>query len=140
MKRILITFLILFSLVFGRKIIVKMGTLAPEGTDWHGMLIEMGQEWKKVTKGKVELRLYPSGVLGDERDMVRKMRIGQIHAAGISTEGLTEIVPDFSAFYVPLAFQDVDDINRVLEDMLPDLERKLEEKGFKLLYLSLIHI
>lgn len=136
MKRILITFLILFSLVFGRKIIVKMGTLAPEGTDWHGMLIEMGQEWKKVTKGKVELRLYPSGVLGDERDMVRKMRIGQIHAAGISTEGLTEIVPDFSAFYVPLAFQDVDDINHVLEDMLPDLERKLEEKGFKLLYLA----
>ncbi len=136
MKRILITFLILFSLVFGRKIVVKMATLAPEGTDWHGMLIEMGQEWKKVTKGKVELRLYPSGVLGDERDMVRKMRIGQIHAAGISTEGLTEIVPDFSAFYVPLAFQDVDDINRVLEDMLPDLERKLEEKGFKLLYLA----
>ena len=136
MKRILITFLILFSLVFGRKIVVKMGTLAPEGTDWHGMLIEMGQEWKKVTKGKVELRLYPSGVLGDERDMVRKMRIGQIHAAGISTEGLTEIVPDFSAFYVPLAFQDVDDINRVLEDMLPDLERKLEEKCFKLLYLA----
>ena len=136
MKRILITFLILSSLVFGRKIVVKMATLAPEGTDWHGMLIEMGQEWKKVTKGKVELRLYPSGVLGDERDMVRKMRIGQIHAAGISTEGLTEIVPDFSAFYVPLAFQDVDDINRVLEDMLPDLERKLEEKGFKLLYLA----
>ena len=81
----------------------------------------IGDEWKKVTKGKVELRIYPGGVVGDERDMVRKMRIGQIHAAGISTEGLTEIVPDFSAFYVPLAFQDEQDINLVLNDMLPSL-------------------
>ncbi len=115
---------------------MKMATLAPEGTDWHGMLIEMGQEWKKVTKGKVELRIYPGGVIGDERDMVRKMRIGQIHAAGISTEGLTEIDSDFSAFYVPLAFQNEDDIKRVLEDMLPSLEKKIEEKGFKLLYIA----
>lgn len=136
MKRTLLILLILSSLAFGRKIVVKMATLAPEGTDWHGMLIEMGQEWKKVTKGKVELRIYPGGVVGDERDMVRKMRIGQIHAAGISTEGLTEIVTDFSAFYVPLAFQDEQDINLVLNDMLPSLEKKLEEGGFKLLYLA----
>ena len=136
MKRIIIIFLFLSSIAFSRKIIVKMATLAPEGTDWHGMLIEMGQEWKKVTKGKVELRIYPGGVIGDERDMVRKMRIGQIHAAGISTEGLTEIDSDFSAFYVPLAFQNEDDIKRVLEDMLPSLEKKIEEKGFKLLYIA----
>jgi TRAP-type C4-dicarboxylate transport system substrate-binding protein len=136
MKRIIISFLIISSLAFGRKIVVKMATLAPEGTDWHGMLIEMGQEWKKVTKGKVELRLYPGGVVGDERDMVRKMRIGQIHAAAISTEGLSEIVPEFSGFYIPLAFQDMDDIERTMAALLPDLEKKLKEKGFKLLYLS----
>ena len=71
---------------------MKLATLAPEGTEWHGMLIEMGQEWKEATKGKVKLRIYPGGVLGDERDMVRKMRIGQIHAAGMTAEGLSEIV------------------------------------------------
>ena len=102
-----------------------MATLAPEGTDWHGMLVEMGQEWKKATDGQVQLRIYPGGVVGDERDMVRKMRIGQIHAAGITTEGLTEIVPDFSAFYVPLAFQDNDDIQAVLDDMYP--RKEIEE-------------
>jgi len=78
MKRIIIILMVISSLAFGRKIIVKLATLAPEGTDWHGMLVEMGQEWKKATNGKVELRLYPGGVIGDERDMVRKMRIGQI--------------------------------------------------------------
>ncbi len=136
MKRIIIIFMVISSLAFGRKIIVKMATLAPEGTDWHGMLVEMGQEWNKATKGKVELRLYPGGVVGDERDMVRKMRIGQIHAAGMTTEGLSEIVPDFTAFYVPLAYQDSNDVNRVLDYMLPSLETKLDDSGFKLLYLS----
>ena len=54
MKRIILTLLLLSTVLFARKIVVKMGTLAPEGTDWHGMLIEMGQQWKSATKGKVK--------------------------------------------------------------------------------------
>lgn len=136
MKKNIIILLMLSSLVFGRKIVVKLATLAPEGTDWHGMLVEMGQEWKKITKGKVEVRIYPGGVVGDERDMVRKMRIGQIHAAGMTTEGLSEIVPDFKAFYVPMAFQNLEDVEQVLEELLPSLESQLNNKGFKLIYLG----
>ena len=136
MKRIIIILLLFSSVIFARKIVVKMGTLAPEGTDWHGMLIEMGQQWKSATKGKVQLRVYPGGVLGDERDMVRKMRIGQIQAAGMTAEGLSEIVSDFSCYFVPLVYQDSEDVKRVTEALLPKLEQKLEDNGFKLLYLS----
>ena len=136
MKRLLLILTISLSLVYGRKIVVKMATLAPEGTEWHGMLIEMGQEWKKATDGLVHLRIYPGGVIGDERDMVRKMRIGQIHSAGITTEGLTEIVPEFAAFYIPLAFKNEEDIQLVLDNLYGELDKKLEEKGFKLLYLA----
>ena len=136
MKKNLLILVCISSLLFPRKVIVKLATLAPEGTDWHGMLIEMGQKWKKESKGIVQLKIYPSGVIGDERDMVRKMRIGQIHAAGITTEGLTEIVSDFSAFFVPLAFQSLDDVQNVKDELLPDLEKQIESKGFKLLYLS----
>ena len=136
MKRYLFTILVLTSLSYSRKIVVKMGTLAPEGTDWHGMLIEMGQKWKEATKGKVHLRVYPGGILGDERDMVRKMRIGQIHAAAMTTEGLSEIVSDFSCYFVPLVYQNSSDVKRVTDALLPDLEKKLEKSGFKLLYIS----
>ncbi len=136
MKKIVLILLLCSTALFARKIVVKMGTLAPEGTDWHGMLIEMGQQWKSATKGKVQLRIYPGGVLGDERDMVRKMRIGQIQAAGMTAEGLTEIVTDFSCYFVPLVYQDSDDVNKVTEALLPGLEKQLEENGFKLLYLS----
>ena len=136
MNRFLLTLALLLSIGMSRKTVVKLATLAPEGTEWHGMLIEMGQEWKKKSKKSVHLRVYPGGVIGDERDMVRKMRIGQIHAAAITTEGLSEIVPDFSAYYVPLAFQNSEDVMSVTEALLPSLEKQLDEQGFKLLHIG----
>tara|TARA_B100000989_G_scaffold295805_1_gene277597 strand:- start:1770 stop:2774 length:1005 start_codon:yes stop_codon:yes gene_type:complete len=136
MNKFLLTLALILSVGFPRKTVVKLATLAPEGTEWHGMLLEMGQEWKKISKKSVQLRVYPGGVIGDERDMVRKMRIGQIHAAAITTEGLSEIVPDFSAYYVPLAFQNSEDVISVTEALLPSLEKQLEEQGFKLLHIG----
>ena len=136
MNRYLFILALFLSIGLSRKTVVKLATLAPEGTEWHGMLMEMGQEWKKKSKKSVHLRVYPGGVIGDERDMVRKMRIGQIHAAAITTEGLSEIVPDFSAYYVPLAFQNSEDVMSVTEALLPSLERQLDEQGFKLLHIG----
>ena len=136
MKKIIIITFFISSIIFPRKVIVKMATLAPEGTNWHGMLVEIGQQWKEITNGKVQLRIYPGGVLGDERDMVRKMRIGQIHAAAMTAEGLSEIVDDFSAYFVPFVYDSPEDIKAVTEYMLPSFDKKLESNGFKLLYLG----
>ena len=135
MKNILIIFF-LISTLMARKVVVKLATLAPEGTDVHGMLLEIGQEWRKITKGKVYLKVYPGGVVGDERDMVRKMRIGQIHAAAMTSEGLSEIVPDFAGFFIPLAFQTYKDVDKVKLGLLPDLKIKMNDKGFNLINLS----
>ena len=110
-----------------------MATLAPEGTEWHGLLVELGQEWKKATNGDVRLRIYPGGVVGDERDMVRKIRIGQIHGAAITTEGMTEVNQYFTAFNYPLLFQDYDDVDFVRDQLNDELYNESEKNGFKLL-------
>ena len=130
-----LTILLLFlcSSVFG-KTLIKMATLAPEGTNWHGMMVEMGQKWQKETNGDVKLRIYPSGVVGDERDMIRKMRIGQIHAAAISLEGLSELNPDVYAFYIPLLLKNYDDLDWYRNQIADILTKGIEESGFKLLF------
>ena len=128
--------LLFVNLIFPRKTIVKIGTLAPEGTAWHDILLELGQKWKIASNGDVQLRIYPGGILGDERDMVRKMRIGQIQAAGMTAEGLSEIVPEFAGYFVPLVYQSVEDVQAVTNEILPQLETNLEKSGFKLLYLG----
>lgn len=119
--------------LMGKKIIIKMATLAPEGTEWHSMLVEMGQKWKEATDGTVELRIYPGGVVGDERDMIRKIRIGQIHAAAITTEGLSELNQDIYALIIPLLFDNWDDVDWIRERLEDDLIAGIEKSGFKLL-------
>lgn len=113
-----------------KKIVIKMATLAPEGTEWHGLLVDLGQEWNKATNGEVRLRIYPGGVVGDERDMVRKMRIGQIHGAAITTEGMTEVNQYFTAFNYPLLFQNYDDVDFVRKQLNNELYNESEKKRF----------
>jgi TRAP-type C4-dicarboxylate transport system substrate-binding protein len=73
------------------KVVLKLGTLAPDGSSWHQSLKEMAAEWKKASNGTVELKIYAGGVAGNEGDMARKLRIGQLHAAAISVVGLGDI-------------------------------------------------
>ena len=128
-------FIVLLSIqpIFAKKIIIKMATLAPEGTEWHGLLVEMGQEWTKVTNGQVRLRIYPGGVVGDERDMIRKIRIGQIHGAAVTTEGMTEVNQYFTSFNYPLLFQTYEDVDFVRNQLNDELYKETEKNGFKLL-------
>src|SRR5690606_15020752 len=67
---------------------LKLATLVPEGSVWDKELRAMAAEVEKRTQGRVELRIYPGGVAGDEPDVVRKMRIGQLHAASLTLSGL----------------------------------------------------
>src|SRR6266849_3654839 len=73
---------------------IKLGTLAPSGSTWHTLLKEMGQKWGEASGGKVKLIIYPGGVVGNEGDMVKKTRIGQLQAAALTTIGLHDIAPD----------------------------------------------
>jgi TRAP-type C4-dicarboxylate transport system substrate-binding protein len=114
------------------KEIIKVATLAPQGSIWDTTLREMGAAWSKATAGEVELRVYPGGVAGDESDVVRKMRIGQFQGAALTVTGLAEIEPSFSVFQIPLFFESWDEVNAVLGRVGPDLERRLEEKGYVL--------
>ena len=84
------------------RVVVKMATLAPDGSVWDDLLSEMGAEWQEATGGEVALRIYAGGVAGDEPDLIRKMRIGQLHAAALTIGGLSELDPAFQIFEIPM--------------------------------------
>ena len=91
--------------------VIKMGTLAPDGSPWHQALQTMGERWRKISGGQVKLVIYPGGVLGDEPDMVNKMRIGQIQAAGLSGAGLSGIEPGVMALQIPMMFESYEELD-----------------------------
>jgi TRAP-type C4-dicarboxylate transport system substrate-binding protein len=93
----------------------------------------MGARWSQESGGEVRLRVYPGGVAGDESDVVRKMRIGQFQGAALTVTGLSEIEPAFSVFSIPMLFASWAELEHVLEQLQPELERRLAERGFRLL-------
>lgn len=113
--------------------VVKMATLVPDGSVWDKILKEMGNEWQQSTGGEVKLQIYAGGVAGDEPDIVRKMRIGQIHAAALTSSGLTDLETSFRAFEVPMFFESYEELFHVLGKMRPELEKRLDKNGFVLL-------
>lgn len=112
------------------KTLIKMATLAPEGTAWDKALKTMGAEWRRVTGGEVTLRIYPGGTAGDDADVVRKMRIGQLDAAGVTISGLTEMDATFEAFGIPMLFDSWDELEGVLVELEPYFRDQLESQGF----------
>ncbi len=123
-------FLFSFRAAYGGPTVIKMATIAPEGSSWHRVLLDMGEEWKKISGGKVTLRIYPGGVVGDEEAMLRKMRVGQLHAAAISGLGLTFLDRSFYALHVPMMFASEEEFDYARSKLSPRLEKILEEKGF----------
>ena len=116
------------------RLLVKMATLAPEGSSMYLILKEMGEKWKAASGGRVILRLYGGGVAGDEADVVRKMRLGTLNAGSMGTSGLADIEPWVLALQVPMMFASYEEFDYVLERMAPKLEGLFSEKGFVVLH------
>ena len=135
-KRLIITIIfLLISFSYGKKVNIKLATLAGNGSPWDLRLREMGQNWKDESDGDVRLTIYPGGVAGDESSVIRKMRIGQLNAASISTEGLSKIVPDFAAIsHIPLLYNSDEEKDYVTKKMSPDLISQLDKKGYKFIH------
>jgi len=133
LKCILTVLLLAMFCTSAHGLTVKMGTLAPEGSTWYNLLREMAEEWKQASDGKVSIRIYPGGVTGDEPDMVRKMRIGQLQAAGISSEGLADIYRDMSVLQIPFLLTSNEELDLLMKKMSSTFESRIEEKGFVVL-------
>ena len=113
--------------------VIKLGTVAPEGSPWHDAMLETAQKWKELSGGRVTVRIYAGGVAGDEKDMLRKIRIGQLHAAALTSSTLLEIVPDIEAISLPMLVRTDEELDYVIEKLGPEFEARLAKKGFKVL-------
>ncbi len=111
-------------------VLIKMGTVAPDGSPWHQILQQMGQDWNKISGGKVTLRIYPGGVLGDEPDMIKKMRIGQLQAVALSGSGLSQLETAVSCLQIPMMLESYEEVDYVRERLTPRLDKLIEQKGF----------
>ena len=109
---------------------IKLGTLAPNGSTWHELLKEMAVRWGEASKDGVKLRIYAGGTQGNEGEMVRKMAVGQLQGAAVTTVGLHDIAAEPQALTVPLMFDSAAELQKALPILEPKLDAILEKKGY----------
>jgi len=101
MARLLIAFLVA-TVVLSAQTVIRLGTIIPKDSPWHSILLNMGEQWKKASGGKIELKIYPGGEQGDEPEMVQKLRIHKLQAVALSGAGLSGIDAAVSALQITM--------------------------------------
>jgi len=112
---------------------VKFATLAPDGSTWMKAMRQFTEETTAKTAGRVKFKIYAGGVSGDEKDVVRKIRLGQLHAGGFTGVGIGEVAPEARLLDTPFLFKNSKEIDHVYKTLDADFRKIFESRGYVLL-------
>lgn len=110
----------------------RVATLAPPGSSWMKVLDKGAQAIEKATSGRIKTKYYSGGSQGDERDVVRKMRLGGIDGAALTSVGLSMIYSGIRVLELPRLFNNVQQMDCVRDKMWPYFQKKFLEQGYVL--------
>ncbi len=109
---------------------IKIATLSPEGTFWMKHMRAGAKEIKEKTQGRVKFKFYPGGVMGNDDNVLRKIRIGQLQGGAITIGSLSQSTPDTTIYGLPYLFSSLDDAAEIRKTTDPMLSKIIEENGF----------
>ena len=139
MKKIfqsIVIFCVIVISVNAHAVRIKIATLSPEGSFWMEKMREGAKEVKKKTQGRVSIKYYPGGVMGDDKAVMRKIRIGQLHGGALIAGSLSDVYKDNQIYGLPLKFKSYEEIDYVRSKMDPIIIQGLEKGGFVALGLA----
>ena len=111
---------------------LRIASLAPSGSPWMEVLDKAAAETKDKTAGRVTFKYFEGGQQGDERDFVRKIKLGQLDGAAVTAVGLSMIDESIRVLELPMMFASVEELDYVADKLWPYFQKKFESKGFKL--------
>lgn len=108
---------------------LKVAALSPDGSLWMKVLREGGERVAAATEGRVVFKFYPGGVMGDDKAVLRKMRVGQLHGAVVTSGALVQVYSDIDLYSLPMAFRSGAEADYVRQRLDGRLLAGLEEAG-----------
>ena len=109
---------------------LKIATIAPDGTSWMLEMRKGAETIAKRTEKRVKFRFYPGGVMGNDKSVLRKLRIGQLHGGAIAGSGLALIDPSTMIYSLPFTFRTEGEIDYARAHLDPVIIDRLEDAGF----------
>ena len=115
---------------------LKIATLAPAGTTWMKEMKMGAKQIKQRTEGRVKLKFYPGGVMGNDQSVHRKIKIGQLQGGAFTPGGLAQVNTAIQALGLPMMFDTYAEIDYVRAKMEPLMKQATESSGFVILGIS----
>ncbi len=112
---------------------IKVAVVMPDGSPWTNSLRNMANEIEKQTAGEIKFIIYAGGVSGDEVDVIRKMHVNRIHAAGFSGVGLGILLPKIRILEAPMLYNNYEEIDLVKEKLYNEFLEDFAKRGYVLL-------
>jgi TRAP-type C4-dicarboxylate transport system substrate-binding protein len=109
---------------------IKIATVAPDGSRWMQQMRAGAEEVNARTSGRITLKFYPGGVMGNDAQVLRKIRIGQLQGGAFTAGGLAERYNGLNLYGIPLMFRSLDEIDAVRAELDRELAAGLERAGF----------
>lgn len=110
--------------------VLKIATVAPEGSAWMKAMRDGAKEISERTDGRVQIKYYGGGVMGNDSKVLGKIRIGNLHGGAFTPSALQKIYPEISLYGLPLIFDSTDEVDFVRARLDERILSGLEEKGF----------
>ena len=126
---ILLVVCALLGPAFAAAATLKVAALSPEGSVWMKLLREGGERVAAQTEGRVAFKFYPGGVMGDDKAVLRKMRVGQLQGAVVTSGALVQVYPDIGLYNLPMAFRSSAEADYVRKRLDGQLLAGLEGEG-----------
>ena len=111
----------------------KLATLSPDGSFWMRTMREAGKEVEAATDNRVKFKWYPGGVMGDDKTVLRKMRVGQLQGAALPMGELLSFYPDSQAYGIPFLFNSYEEVDYVRSQLDDSLITGFAEGGMEVL-------
>ena len=109
---------------------IKLATIVPEGSAWMDSMRSGAVEISERTQGRVKFKFYGGGVQGNDKQVLRKMRIGQLHGGAFSSNGLIDVQKDSQLYAMPMLFNNIEEVQFVRARMDDKLRGLIEEAGY----------
>ncbi len=114
----------------GNAVTFKIATIAPDGTSWMKQMRKGAAEIKKRSSGRVKFRFYPGGIMGNDKSVLRKIRVGQLHGGALTGGGLFDIYPDSQIYSLPFEFKNLQEVDYVRSKMDQQILSGLTKFGY----------
>jgi TRAP-type C4-dicarboxylate transport system substrate-binding protein len=88
---------------------------------------------RKESGGRLGFKIYAGGVQGEDKDVMRRMRLGQIHSAGLTGVGLGEISSRLRILDSPFLFKTPEEVDHLHGVMDQEFRSEFEKNGYVLL-------